>query len=77
LKIIKSKQTIFELIQQYPELKEILYEMGFKLLSNPVMLQTMGKIMTLKKGCEMRGINIEEVKRLLKEKDFLYEEEIS
>jgi len=74
LKIIYSKQTVFELVNLYPEFKDVLYELGFKLVKNPVMLSTMGKIMTLKKGCDMRGISLEEVKLKLKEKGYIYEE---
>lgn len=47
---------------QYPELKEILSTLGFMDITKPLMLQTVGKIMTLKKGALMRNIDYQEIK---------------
>lgn len=75
MKKIYSHQTINELVNLYPELKDVLYDIGFKLISNPVMLNTMGKIMTIKKGCEMRGIKLDQIIIELKKKGYHYVEE--
>lgn len=74
MQVIKSNQTVFELVKMYPELKEVLYDMGFKLINNPAMSSTMGKIMTIEKGCKMRDISLEVIIEKLKEKGYQYME---
>lgn len=53
-KVIDLEATVFTLVQQYPELKEILLNLGFSEIVNPIMFNTMGKIMTLKKGSKVK-----------------------
>lgn len=66
IKIIDTNKSIYELIQKYPEFKKVLYDIGFKDITKPVMLQTVGKIMTLKKGAMMKNIDFEDIKVKLK-----------
>ncbi len=54
--------TIYQLVSSNPELKEILVTLGFKDIAKPIMLQTVGKIMTLKKGALMKHIEYQEIK---------------
>jgi hypothetical protein len=69
-KEIDLGKTVHELSEQYPELTGIMKEMGFLGIANPVMLNTMGRIMTIPKGCEKMGIDLGEVKKTLREKGF-------
>lgn len=69
-KMIDLDKTVYELTEQYPELTRIMKEIGFLGIANPVMLNTMGRIMTIPKGCEKMGIDLNEVKKTLREKGF-------
>lgn len=61
MKKIDTRQSIFELVQTYPELKDVLFELGFKDIIKPMMLHSLGKIMTLKKGSMMKNIDYQEI----------------
>jgi hypothetical protein len=67
---IDLAKTVYELTEQYPELAAIMKEIGFLGIANPVMLNTMGRIMTIPKGCEKMGIDLSEVTKVLREKGF-------
>ncbi|WIV12375.1 DUF1858 domain-containing protein [Proteiniborus sp. MB09-C3] len=69
-KAISLNETIHEICTRYPEIKEILRELGFEDITNPIMMNTAGKIMTISKGTQMKNIDIENVKEKLKEKGF-------
>lgn len=63
-------QTIYQLITDYPDLKEILADIGFTEIVKPGMLQTVGRFMNLKNGSSMRKIPIEKLKAGLLEKGY-------
>lgn len=74
-KLIDLDKTVYELTEQYPELTGIMKGIGFLGIANPVMLNTMGRIMTIPKGCEKMGIDPSEVKKVLREKGFEIKED--
>jgi hypothetical protein len=53
---LSAQTTIYELAQQYPEIPDIMAELGFKDIVKPMMLQTAGRYMTLDKGARLKGI---------------------
>ena len=75
-KIINLNHSVDELCTVYPELMDILKDLGFKDIVKPGMLQTAGRFMTIPKGAAMKNIDIEVVKLILKDKDFIIEEEV-
>lgn len=70
IKVIDTSQSIFDLVQIYPELKDVLFDLGFKDIIKPMMLHTVGKIMTLKKGSMMRNIDYQEIVEKLRASGF-------
>ncbi|MFM0779633.1 DUF1858 domain-containing protein [Streptococcus suis] len=56
---------VAEIISQHPEVKEILVELGFKPLSNPAMLNTVGKVTSLKTGSKMTKIPLDRIQQVL------------
>lgn len=62
---IDLNQPVFELVQNNPELKDILIDLGFKPLGNPAMLNTLGKVTSLKAGSKMIKIPLETIKHTL------------
>lgn len=61
MKVIDKKDTIYQLSKKYPEIVEVLKEVGFTQISEPQMIATVGRFMTIEKGCQMRGFSLEEV----------------
>lgn len=49
-------------------------DLGFKDITNPVMLNTVGKVMTIKKGAQMKGIDIDKIKETFKLHNFILED---
>ena len=64
------KKTVFELVSEYPEVKDILKNIGFESITNPVMLKTAGKVMTIPKGAKMKGIELSTIVEKFSEKGF-------
>ena len=72
---IDINQTIQSLVSQYPDLKDILFDLGFKDIVKPGMLQTVGRFMTLVKGAEIKGISIDLIKQTLNQHGYEIKEE--
>lgn len=60
-KMIDLDKTVGALCSADSELAQILAELGFTEIVKPIMLQTVGKVMTLPKGARMRNLNLNEV----------------
>ena len=59
-KVIQLSKSVYELSQLYPELPQILYNLGFTDITRPGMLVSVGRFMTLVKGAAAKKIDIEE-----------------
>lgn len=62
---IDLTQPVAELIKTHPELKDILVELGFKPLANLAMLNTVGKVTSLKAGSKLAGVSLDKIKQTL------------
>jgi hypothetical protein len=71
---IFSDETVYELIKKHPVIKDIMVEAGFGNITMPGMLQSAGRVMTIKKGALMKGIEIEDIKRLFEGHGFKLKE---
>ena len=75
-KYINLNESVNALFTQYPELVSILANLGFTEIVKPLMLNTVGKLMTLPKGAAMRNIDLEQVIQSLREHGYYIEEDI-
>lgn len=64
MKIINTKTSLFELTTIYPEITDIMIELGFKDILKPGMLQSVGRVMNLDKGCKLKKIEIESIQEI-------------
>ncbi len=62
---IDLSQPVAQIVKEHPELKDILIELGFKPLANPVMLKTLGQATSLKAGSKLANVPLEKIKRTL------------
>jgi hypothetical protein len=69
-KVLDLKKTVYELVQEHPELVHIMAEFGFSSITNPAVLKTAGRVMTLPKGAAMKGKDLEEIKAELAKRGY-------
>gem|GEM_PF-259952 len=67
---LDMKKNVHDLATEYPEVIDIMIELGFKDISNPVALNTMGRVMTIPKGSQIKGIDLDSIVSLFEEKGF-------
>jgi thiamine biosynthesis lipoprotein ApbE len=60
---IDFTKTVYELYKDNEEIAKILEEIGFKDITKPNMINTMGRYMTISKGAKAKGFNIDEIKK--------------
>ncbi|WP_286783625.1 DUF1858 domain-containing protein [Streptococcus sp. UBA4344] len=54
--IIDLTKPVAEIIKEHPEIKDILVDLGFTPLANPAMLNTVGKVTSLKSGVKLANL---------------------
>lgn len=69
-KILDLKKNVHDLVEEFPEVSDIMVELGFKDISNPVALNTMGRVMTIPKGSQIKGIELSEIVDVFENKGF-------
>ncbi|MGM0198663.1 hypothetical protein IGI68_001333 [Enterococcus sp. DIV1314a] len=67
---IDFSKSLYELVSQYPEIKEIMLGIGFNEITKPGMLQTAGRYMTIPKGAKMKKIPLETIIQAFEEAGF-------
>ena len=60
-------KTILELVKEYPEIKEIMLELGFKDIVKPFALEIMGRHMTIRKGSQVKNIPMDKIIKIFEE----------
>jgi len=73
-KNVDLDKTLYDLTTEYPELIDILFELGFMGVKNPVMRESHGKQMTIRTGCGHLGIDLGEVAAALRAKGYTVKE---
>ena len=62
---IYLEDSVYTTLQNHPEVKDLLIELGFTPLSQPQMVQTVGRITSLKKGSKIAKIPLDTIIRQL------------
>lgn len=73
-KIIDLTRSVHDLCKENPEVTEVLRELGFDQITNPAMLNTAGRFMTIPKGAVMKGIDLGRIKMELESRGFSIKE---
>ncbi len=60
-KTIDLNRSVYELVTEYPELADIMADLGFTEIKKPAMLHSVGKLMTLPRGAKMKNIPMGDV----------------
>lgn len=69
-KKIDLHKSVFEICTQYPEVIDILYQLGFTEITKQTAMQTAGRVMTLANGAKIKGIDLNLIVETLQEAGF-------
>ena len=70
---ISLDASMYSLIKEHNEIKEIMIELGFKDIVKTGMLQSVGRIMNLEKGSKMKDISLDIIRQKFKTHGFIVE----
>jgi hypothetical protein len=71
MKEIDVTQSVYLMVTTFPETKKIMYDLGFKSIIEPGMLNTAGRYMTLAKGAKLKKVPIDAIEQAFTEKGFV------
>lgn len=71
---ISINEPIKSVIDKHPKVKDIMLSLGFSHLAEPAMLNTVGKIITIKIGLKKHKLDLEEVREVFLKENFVLEE---
>lgn len=75
-KKLDLSKSVYDLVKEYPEVADIMKELGFSEITNKVMLNSVGKIMTIPKGAKMKGVSMIDIVGAFMKAGFTLEGEI-
>lgn len=73
-KIIDLSKTVFEIGTEHPEVIGIMKELGFTGITNPGILNTAGRFMTIPQGAAMKGVGLDKIKDTFRAHGFAIKE---
>lgn len=76
MKHISLNNSIYNLSVEYPDVVDIMVQLGFSDITRPGMLQTVGRVMTLSKGAKMKNIGLEKIREVFLAEGFEIDEEV-
>ncbi len=69
--MIDLDKSVYEICTKFPAIKDLMAENGFKEITEPSRLQTMGRFMTIPKGCAHKGVDLEGLKDVFRAHGFI------
>ena len=75
-KKLDLSKSVYDLVKEYPEVTEIMKSLGFSEITNKVMLNSVGKIMTIPKGAKMKGVSMIDIVNAFMKAGFTLEGEM-
>lgn len=69
-KQIDISKSVYEICTENPDIIDIMKSLGFESITNPGMLSTAGRFMTLSKGAAMKNISMNKIKEEFAKKGY-------
>ncbi len=69
--VLDLDKSVYEICTEFPVIKGLMADNGFKEITEPGRLQTMGRFMTIPKGCAHKGVDLEELKNVFRAHGFV------
>ncbi|MFD1268813.1 DUF1858 domain-containing protein [Paenibacillus motobuensis] len=73
-KVIDFRKTVYELCSSDLEVIEVMAELGFEQITQPGMLQSAGRFMTIPKGARLKKLDMDVIKRAFLDRGYSIEE---
>lgn len=70
MKNISINEPVASLVEKYPDLKNILKDIGFSEITNPLALSSVGKFVSIKKGAGIKNIDLNLIRDKLQDAGF-------
>ncbi|RRF90881.1 MAG: DUF438 domain-containing protein [Coriobacteriaceae bacterium] len=74
-KYLDLNKSVHDLVEQYPEIVDVMVSLGFTEMAKPVALNSVGRVMTIPKGAQVKGISLDKVLDTLKDNGFTVDNE--
>ncbi|MCH3957783.1 MAG: DUF438 domain-containing protein [Olsenella sp.] len=58
-KTLDLTKSVHDLAQEFPDFPQVMASIGFTDITKPAALNTVGRVMTVPKGCSIKGINLD------------------
>lgn len=71
--LVNINKSVYELCKEHEEIKNILLDLGFEAIKNPVMFNTVSKLTTIDKAAKMKNIDMKDIINKFEEKGFIFE----
>ena len=71
MKEINLEKSVYELTEAYPELIDILKELGFFGVASAIARNTLGRVTTIPQGCQKQGQELANVIKKLEDAGFV------
>jgi len=68
---LKRNVPIYDIVANYPDVKDIMLELGFEDIIKPGMINTVGKFMTLEKGAKLKRIEWNVIKQVFENHGYM------
>ena len=72
-KTLDLNRSVYDLAQEYPELIKVMVGLGFSTIAKAAALDTVGRVMTVPKGCDLKGISLDDAVTAFQEAGFSVE----
>ena len=73
-KKIDLSKSVYELVREYPKLAEVMAGMGFTEITRKLVLNSVGRMTTIPQGAKMKGFDLENILKTLRENGFEVEQ---
>ena len=62
-KTLDMSKSVHDLAQEFPEFTQVMVDLGFTDIAKPAALNTVGRVMTVPRGCSIKGIGLDDAVR--------------
>lgn len=69
-KKLDLSKSVHDLVEEYPEVSQVMYDLGFTDIVKPMALSTVGRVMTIPKGAAIKDIDLDLIVKTFEEKGF-------
>lgn len=74
MKVISLHDKVYDVIQQFPEARQIIVDLGFHHMQDDAMLNTAGRIMTLSKAARRHKLTYDDLNQAFEQNGFSLKE---